>query len=108
MKESHGKGVANHTGPESCLDLPRGGGEALTGGSTGELSNSENTAIREPSPWAGGEGERASRNYSRAVRHPVGVRELGMCGHSVHGNRETSERSLPGLGTLGSGPDKLH
>ena len=71
----------------------------MTGGSTGELSNSENTAIREPSPWAGGEGERASRNYSRAVRHPGGVRELGMCGHSVHGNRETSERSLPGFET---------
>jgi hypothetical protein len=43
MKESYGEGVANRTGSESCLDSPRGSGEALTGESTGELLNSENT-----------------------------------------------------------------
>jgi hypothetical protein len=37
MKESHGEGVAIRTGSESCLDDPRGSGEALTGGNTGEL-----------------------------------------------------------------------
>ncbi len=31
MKESYQKGVANHLSPESCLDEPRGRGEALTG-----------------------------------------------------------------------------
>ena len=49
MKESYGEGVANRTGSESCLDGPRGSGEALTGESTGELLNSENTSNREPS-----------------------------------------------------------
>ena len=49
MKESYGEGVANRTGSESCLDGPRGRGEALTGESTGGLLNSENTPIREPS-----------------------------------------------------------
>ena len=49
MKESYQKGVATHLSPESCLDGPRGRGEALTGGSTGGLLSSENTPIRRPS-----------------------------------------------------------
>jgi hypothetical protein len=43
MKESYQKGIANHLSPESCLDDPRGRGEALTGESTGGLLSSENT-----------------------------------------------------------------
>jgi hypothetical protein len=31
MKESNIEGVANHDGPESCVDVREGGGEALTG-----------------------------------------------------------------------------
>ena len=95
MKESHGEGLANRTGSESCLDDPRGRGEALTGESTGELLNSENTEIREPSPWAGGEGDAACCEM-RAAGRPGGVRELGVCGHSLRENRDTSERGLRG------------
>jgi hypothetical protein len=40
--------------------------------------------------WSDSEGERASRTSSRAARHLGGVRELGMCGHSLRGNRDTS------------------
>jgi len=32
MKESYNQGLAIHLGPGSCLDDPRGRGEALTGG----------------------------------------------------------------------------
>ncbi len=49
MKESYQKGVANHLSPESCLDDPRGRGEALAGESTGGLLSSENTTFRRPS-----------------------------------------------------------
>ena len=31
MKIPYGEGVANHTGPESCVDGRKGIGEALTG-----------------------------------------------------------------------------
>jgi len=31
MKESNGEGIANHTGPESCVDDLQRRGEALTG-----------------------------------------------------------------------------
>ena len=41
MKESYGKGLAGHTGPESCLADPRGRGEALTGENTGGLLSSD-------------------------------------------------------------------
>jgi len=48
-KESYQKGIANHLSPESCLDDPRGRGEALTGGSAGGLLSSEITISRRPS-----------------------------------------------------------
>jgi hypothetical protein len=31
MKESYGEGLASHTGPESCVGVRKGSGEALTG-----------------------------------------------------------------------------
>ena len=31
MEELYAEGVATHGGPESCVDVPRGRGEALTG-----------------------------------------------------------------------------
>ncbi len=49
MKESYNEGVASHIDPESCLDDPRGRGEALTGESAGGLLSSENTFFRRPS-----------------------------------------------------------
>jgi hypothetical protein len=43
MQESYGKGLAIHAGHESCLDDPRGRGEALTVVRTGGLMSSEIT-----------------------------------------------------------------
>lgn len=48
MKESYKKGIASHLGPESCLDDPRGRGEALTRESAGGLLSSVITLFREP------------------------------------------------------------
>lgn len=95
MKESYGEGPADCTGSESCLDVPRGRGEALTGESTGELLNSENTKIREPSLLCDSEGNMDCRE-KRVAGRPGGVLELCMCGHSARGNRETSGGKLPG------------
>lgn len=41
MKESYGEGIANHTGPESCVGFPQGGGEALTGVRVGRVLSRE-------------------------------------------------------------------
>jgi len=51
MKESYHESLANCMSPESCLDGPRGRGEALTGGNAGVVLSSENTAFRRPSQW---------------------------------------------------------
>ena len=41
MKESYGEGIANHTGPESCAVVRKGGGEALTGVRAGQVLSCE-------------------------------------------------------------------
>jgi hypothetical protein len=41
MKESYGEGVASHTGPESCVGFPQGGGEALIGVRIGRVLSRE-------------------------------------------------------------------
>jgi len=45
MREPHVEGLANHDGPESCVDARKGVGEALTGERTGEVLSRE---IRTP------------------------------------------------------------
>jgi hypothetical protein len=41
MKESYGEGIANHTGPASCVGYPQGGGEALAGVRAGRVLSRE-------------------------------------------------------------------
>ena len=41
MKESNGEGIANHTGPESCVDDLQRRGEALTGERAGWVLSPE-------------------------------------------------------------------
>ena len=42
MKEPYGEGVATHIGPESCVVVREGGGEALTGVRAGRVLSREN------------------------------------------------------------------
>ena len=90
MKESYREDDAHHSGPESCLDDPRGRGEALTRESTGELSSSEITSSRMPTRWRVGEGNTRGSDRTRVAPGFDGVLEPGMCGRSLHENRETS------------------
>lgn len=93
MKESYNKGLANHIDPESCLDDPRGRGKALTGENTGGLLSSENTAFQRSSQWLMHEDNTAD-NAMRVISRSGGIVEPGMCGRSLHGNRDTSNRRL--------------
>lgn len=97
MKESYNEGVASHIGPESCLDVSVRAWGSVDRGSTGGLLNSEITFFREPTTWPGWEGNTDCRVKTQAAVCLGGVRELGMCGHSLHGNRDTSGRSLNGF-----------
>ena len=73
MKESYQKGVANHLSPESCLDGPRGRGEALTGESAGWPFSSEIIDIRAPTLWSDGEGNMSGSVPAQAPVQPGGV-----------------------------------
>ena len=92
MKESYGEGLADHTSLESCGNCSNAVAEALTEGSTGGLLSSEITNSRVPTTWSGWEGN-MSCSAMRAIVRPGGVLELGMCGHSLCGNRDIREFS---------------
>src|SRR5712691_9965583 len=66
MQESYGKGVATHTGPESCVVARKGEGEALTGGRAGQvLSREIHDPRRELWPLRGADAvEEGGRPYS--------------------------------------------
>ena len=42
MEELYAKGLATHGGPESCVDVPQGRGEALTGARAGRAIEPRN------------------------------------------------------------------
>src|SRR6266516_2636266 len=48
MRELHVEGLATHGGPESCVDDPRGRGEALTGARAGRAIEPRNAQIGVP------------------------------------------------------------
>ena len=48
MKVPYSEGLADHTGPESCVDGPRGCGEALTGVRVGRPLSREKGFSRVP------------------------------------------------------------
>ena len=50
MQESHGKGLASHPDPESCVDGRKAGGEALTGAHAGQPSSCEIMQSGVPTP----------------------------------------------------------
>ena len=89
MKESHRKGIANHSGPESC----RGGGnsarEALTGENTGREIELRNQESGVPTMLRQAEGNTQGDGQGKTPRDPAESKALRMCGHSLHGNRET-------------------
>ena len=41
MRESHDEGLASHTGPESCAEVCKDFGKALTGGRAGRVLSRE-------------------------------------------------------------------
>ena len=94
MKESYSEVLAKHAGPESCVDAPRGHGEALTGENIGRIIELRNHQLSDGRP----SGLQGTRNgmlrYRKWHTTLAESKNLGMCGHSPRGNREISGRSL--------------
>ena len=87
MEELYAEGLATHGGPESCVDVPRGRGEALTGARAGRAIEPRNQRSGVPTlcnlrkaipPVA----------LSRAAGGPARSENQGMCGTCMREIRE--------------------
>ena len=81
MQVSYSEGPANYTGPESCVDICEGEGEALTGERIGQPLSRESHIIPGADVLIPTEGDMAERDNAsvptaRRGRRPWHVREL--------------------------------
>ena len=84
------EGVAIHIGPEPCVVVREGGGEASVGECIGQpLSRERKTWFRAPTPYPWRKATRAGA-LMRVPDRPGVVRDPGMCRRSLRGNREIS------------------
>jgi hypothetical protein len=95
MKESYGEGLATHTGPESCVGIREGDGEALTGVRTGWVSSREIHAPgRKLRVLRGADAVEISgrqhrvRRQREARQDPARSETPSTCGNTSDGNRE--------------------
>ena len=94
MQVHYDEGVANHIGPEPCVVDREVGSEASAGERIGQPLSHERYTPREADAVRRAEGNRAGRVNASA--RPLGVvRDPGMCGRSLYGNRDIS-RSADG------------
>ncbi len=98
MKEPHGKGIANHSNPESCAGGGTAAGEALTRAHAGQPLSSE-IILPACRPCAvNGEGHTLRDDHRKSRRDAAESKNLSMRGNSLHGNRETLETPPPDSG----------
>jgi RNA-directed DNA polymerase len=97
MKESHGEGVATHTGPESCVGTREGADEALTGEDASRVLSREIGALVRKHwvvPDAPAVGIREEpylmRRYRETHWDPAWSETPREQGHTLYGNRESS------------------
>ena len=94
------EGVATHTGPEPCVRVREGTGEASAGERIGQPLSRERNLIPGADAVVRTEGN-TSGAPSRAFGRPGVVKETGMCGSSLYGNRE-----IPRLAAIRGGPHR--
>ena len=89
MRVRHDEGVANHIGPEPCVGVSDGVGEASVGERIGQPLSRDSYTSRAPTPL----GRRKAIHSSaspQALGRPGVAADPGMCGSSLRGNREIS------------------
>jgi hypothetical protein len=77
MEELYAEGLATHGGPESCVDDPRGRGEALTGARAGQDIEPRNQFFGVPTL----SGRRKATLLAALPRAVSGPRAVGEPGH---------------------------
>ena len=89
MKVRCNEGVAIRIDPESCVCIREDADEALTGERIGQPLSRESLIFLEADVVKITEGNMESA-ISRALSHFGVVKDPGMCGSSLRGNREAS------------------
>ena len=88
MEELYVEGLATHGGPESCVDDPRGRGEALTGARAGRAIEPRNHRVRgADAVYESGRQHRQQR-YRELLAGPARSENQGMYGTFMRENRE--------------------
>ena len=102
MQVHYDEGIAIHIGPEPCVFAREGKDEASAGERIGQPLSRERNSSRGADAVRRAEGNTAMRVIASAW--PLGaVRDPGMCGRSLHGNREVSRLTS---GESRSGPHR--
>jgi len=83
------EGVASRIGPEPCVGIREGDGEASAGEHIGQPLSRENLSNPGADVFEITEGHTGGRDMRVSARPGVVV-DPGMCGRSLHGNREVS------------------
>jgi RNA-directed DNA polymerase len=89
MVELHVEGLATHGGPESCVDDPRGRGEALAGARVGRAIEPRNQRVRGADAVQEAEGNTAGGACREPRAGPARSKNQGMHGTSMRENRES-------------------
>ncbi len=89
MQVRYDEGIANHIGPEPCVVIREGAGEASAGESIGQPLSRESHLSRTLTLLIGRKATRWGAS-SRASHWSGVVEDPGMCRSSLYGNREIS------------------
>jgi len=95
MRESYGEGVATHTGPESCVGVREGVGEALTGVRAGQPLSREIRCFRGAHTVRRVEGNTEGAAMARRPSTPRGLRPCA-CTETLHAGSGRSH-NWPGV-----------
>jgi len=95
MKEPYIEGVATHGGPESCVGVREGVGEALTGGSVGWAIEPRNPWSRGADAVAKGGRQHRRQRYRELSADPARSENPGMRGSSIRENGEVPRPPAP-------------
>jgi RNA-directed DNA polymerase len=88
MKESYVKGLANHSGPESCGGARKSDGEALTGEGAGRVLSRERYRARDADPVRTRGRQQSTGHIGEACWYPARSKTPGMHGSNLRENRE--------------------
>jgi hypothetical protein len=88
MGELYIEGVAIHDGPESCVGVHEGGGEALTGVRAGWAIEPRNHLVRGADAVSRSGRPHRQQRYRELLGDPARSENLGMHGIFMRENRE--------------------